>query len=141
EQGLGKTKIGVDVALEWLKGNLVDSVLIVTKRGLIENWQEEIRAHTFIAPRILNQKKPANFFALNSPARLYLTHYEVIKSEQRRLALFLKTRRVAAILDEAQKIKNPESDTARAFHKLGPEFARRVIMTGTPVANRPYDLW
>jgi SNF2 family DNA or RNA helicase len=141
EQGLGKTKIGVDVALEWLKRNDVDSVVIVTKRSLIENWIEEIKAHTYISPRVLNQKKASNFFALNSPARLYLTHYEVIKSEERRLALFLKTRRVAAILDEAQKIKNPESEVARAFHRLAAGFTRRIIMTGTPVANRPFDLW
>ncbi len=64
-----------------------------------------------------------------------------MKSEERRLALFLKTRRVAAILDEAQKIKNPESELATVFHRLSPGFTRRVIMTGTPVANRPYDLW
>jgi SNF2 family DNA or RNA helicase len=141
EQGLGKTKIGVDLALEWLKSNEVDSILVVTKRGLIENWSEEIRAHTYIRPRILDQKKPSNFFALNSAARVYLTHYEVIKSEERRLALFLKTRRVAAILDEAQKIKNPDSELAMAFHRLSSGFVRRIIMTGTPVANRPYDLW
>lgn len=141
EQGLGKTKIGVDLALEWLKSNVVDSVLVVTKRGLIENWSEEIRAHTYIRPRILDQRRPSNFFALNSPARVYLTHYEVMKSEQRRLRLFLKTRRVAAILDEAQKIKNPESELAKVFHSLSSGFVRRVIMTGTPVANRPYDLW
>jgi SNF2 family DNA or RNA helicase len=141
EQGLGKTKIGVDLALEWLKSNEVDSILIVTKRALIENWSEEVRAHTYIKPRILNQKRPSNFFALNSPARVYLTHYEVIKSEERRLRLFVKTRRVAAILDEAQKIKNPGSELAMVFHRLSPGFVRRVIMTGTPVANRPYDLW
>ena len=141
EQGLGKTKIGVDLALEWLKANEVDSILIITKRGLIENWSEEIRAHTFIRPRILDQRRPSNFFALNSSARIYLTHYEVIKSEERRLGLFLKTRRVAAILDEAQKIKNPESDLALALHRLSSGFVRRLIMTGTPVANRPYDLW
>src|SRR5207302_10236477 len=93
EQGLGKTKIGVDIALEWLKANEVDSVVVVTKRGLIANWTEEIKAHTYISPRILDQKRPSNFFALNSPARFYLTHYEVIKSEERRLALFLKTLR------------------------------------------------
>jgi SNF2 family DNA or RNA helicase len=141
EQGLGKTKIGVDLALQWLKLNEADSILVVTKRGLIENWSEEIKAHTYIAPRILDQRRPSNFFALNSPARMYLTHYEVIKSEERRLALFLKTRRVAAILDEAQKIKNPESEIAMAFHRLATGFVRRVIMTGTPVANRPFDLW
>ena len=51
EQGLGKTKIGVDVALCWLKENVVNSVIIVTKRGLIENWSEEIKAHTYWPPR------------------------------------------------------------------------------------------
>jgi SNF2 family DNA or RNA helicase len=64
-----------------------------------------------------------------------------VKSEERRLALFLKTRRVAAILDEAQKIKNPDTDLAKVFHRLSENFSCRVIMTGTPVANRPYDLW
>jgi SNF2 family DNA or RNA helicase len=141
EQGLGKTKIGVDLALEWLRTNQVDSVLVVTKRGLIDNWADEIKAHTYLSARILNQRRSANFFALNSPARLYLTHYEAVKSEERRLALFLKTRRVAAILDETQKIKNPNSELAKTFHRLADGFARRVIMTGTPVANRPFDLW
>ena len=45
------------------------------------------------------------------------------------------------ILDESQRIKNPSSKAAVALHSLGPLLARRVIMTGTPVANRPYDIW
>ena len=141
EQGLGKTKIGLDLALLWLKQGLVDSVLIITKRGLVANWTDELKAHTYLTPRVLTQNRAANFFSLNSPARVYLTHYEAVKSEERRLALFLKTRRVGVILDEAHKIKNPESEVAKALHRLAGSFARRVIMTGTPVANRPFDLW
>lgn len=141
EQGLGKTKIGIDLALTWLKEGVCDSVLIVTKRSLIKNWTDELKAHTFFEPRLLGQDRKANFFAFNSPARLYLTHYEVLKSEARRFALFLKTRRVAVILDEAHKIKNPDAEITKAFHDLAQSFVRRVIMTGTPVANRPYDLW
>jgi SNF2 family DNA or RNA helicase len=45
------------------------------------------------------------------------------------------------ILDEATKIKNPDSELTKVFLELAPMFTRRVIMTGTPVANRPYDLW
>lgn len=141
EQGLGKTKIGIDLALEWLREDVVDTVLFVTKRGLIANWDEEMRAHSHLKPRILDQNRQSNFYALNAALPALLTHYEVVKSEERRLALFLKTRRVAAILDEAHKIKNPETEVAGALHRLAPLFARRVIMTGTPVANRPYDLW
>jgi SNF2 family DNA or RNA helicase len=141
EQGLGKTKIGIDLALSWLKERIVDSVLIVTKRGLIKNWTDEIKAHTFFEPRLFGQDKKANFFAFNSPARLYLTHYEVLKSEERRFALFQKTRKIAVILDEAHKIKNPDAEITKIFHKLSAGFVRRIIMTGTPVANRPYDIW
>jgi SNF2 family DNA or RNA helicase len=57
------------------------------------------------------------------------------------LALFQKTRRVGIVLDEAHKIKNSESAITKVFFHLSGGFKRRVIMTGTPVANRPYDLW
>ncbi len=141
EQGLGKTKIGIDLALYWLTRNVVDSVVIVTKRGLIQNWVDELALHAHVQPRLLSQDRRANFLAFNSPARIYLVHYEVLKSEKKRLKLFLKTRRVAVILDEAHKIKNPDSGLTQALFDLAPGFVRRVIMTGTPVANRPYDIW
>ena len=141
EQGLGKTKIGLDLVLSWLARDVVDSVLVVAKKGLIANWRAEVARHSHLNPRILGQDRNANFYAFNSPARLYLIHYEVVLSEQKRLDLFLRTRRVGVLLDEAQKIKNPNAEVSRALHALSDGFVRRVIMTGTPVANRPYDLW
>lgn len=141
EQGLGKTKIGLDLALSWLDRDVVDSVLIVAKKGLIANWRSEVTKHSHLTPRILGQDRNANFYAFNSPARLYLIHYEAVVSERKRLDLFLRTRRVGTLLDEAQKIKNPNARVSRAFHALSEGFVRRVIMTGTPIANRPFDLW
>jgi len=141
EQGLGKTKIALDIALRWLSGSIVDSILVCTKKHLVDNWRDEIILHTFVHPRVLSQDRSANFRAFNSPARIYLTHYEVLASEQSRLTLFLKTRRVAVFLDEAQKIKNPETRVSQAAFALANGFARRVILTGTPIANRPYDIW
>jgi SNF2 family DNA or RNA helicase len=70
-----------------------------------------------------------------------LAHYEVIKKEEKRLRVWLKTRRVAIILDEATKIKNPQAALTKSFFRLSPLFTKRVIMTGTPSANRPYDVW
>lgn len=141
EQGLGKTKMGLDLSLTWLKEGIVDSVLVVTKKGLVENWREEIITHTHLEPAVLGQDRTANFYAFNRPSRLYLAHYEAVRSERKRLALFLKTRRVGVLLDEAHRIKNPETSVTKALLELAPGFVRRVIMTGTPVANRPYDLW
>lgn len=45
----------------------------------------------------------------------------------------------AVILDEGQFIKNPESITAQAAHKLRADY--RLVLTGTPIENRLMDLW
>lgn len=141
EQGLGKTKIGLDLALSWLAQGVADSVLVVTKKSLIANWQSEVAAHSHLRPRVLSQDRKSNYYAFNSPAVLYLAHYEALLSERRRFALFLKTRKVGVLLDESHKIKNPAARVSVALHDLSESFVRRVIMTGTPIANRPFDLW
>ena len=45
----------------------------------------------------------------------------------------------AAILDEAQYIKNPNSQTAQAARALKAD--HRLALTGTPIENRLLDLW
>ena len=141
EQGLGKTKIGLDLILYWLAKSAADSVVVVTKKLLVSNWVREIDAHTYLRPVVLAQNKQANYWAFNAPARLYLAHYEVMHTERTRLSMFAEARRLAVILDEAQRIKNPDTAPAKALHALAPKLVRRVIMTGTPIANRPYDIW
>lgn len=141
EQGLGKSKIAIDLMLYWLKEKQVDTVLYVTKKGLVQNWVREFRSHTYMTPKVLDQNVQRNYYVFNSPSRLILTHYEVLNSEFERFKLFLKTRDIAIIVDESAKIKNPETHLTQCFFELSPLFKKRVIMTGTPVANRPYDIW
>lgn len=141
EQGLGKTKIAIDIILYWLRMNIIDSVIVVTKKGLVPNWVREFGEHTHIKPKVLNTNRSDNFYSFNSPCRVYVAHYEVFNSEQKRLELFLKTRKVAVILDESQKIKNPEAKLTQSAFLLAPLFVKRIIMTGTPIANRPFDIW
>ena len=40
EQGLGKSKIAIDLILDWLERKTVDTILLVVKKGLIENWKD-----------------------------------------------------------------------------------------------------
>lgn len=141
EQGLGKTKIAIDLLLYWLDKRDIDTVLIVTKKTLVANWVGEFETHTNLRPKILNDKKKSNYFVMNSATRIIVTNFETISTEQDRLQLFLKTRNVAIIIDESTKIKNPESKLTQDFFAISQLFKIKVIMTGTPVANRPYDIW
>lgn len=141
EQGLGKTKIAIDLALLWLQSDAVDTVFIVTKKSLVENWRNEVAGHCHITPHILSGNRAQNSASLNSPVLIYLTNYEVIATNATIIRLFLKTCRVGCILDESQKIKNPEAALTRTFLDIAQSFERRIIMTGTPAANRPYDIW
>lgn len=141
EQGLGKTKIAIDLLLYWLKYKEVDTVLIVTKKQLVENWENEFITHTYIKPSILTNKRSDNFYVFNGPARVVITNFEVISSEKERFKLYLKARNVAIIIDESAKLKNPNTKLTQDFFEVSEGFVIKTIMTGTPVANRPYDIW
>lgn len=141
EQGLGKTKIAIDLLLYWLDRRNIDTVMIVTKKQLVKNWVEEFAAHTHIRPKTLSSNKADNFYVLNSPAKVIVTNFETISTDKERIILFLKCRNVAIIIDESTKLKNPETKLTQDFFELADLFKIRTIMTGTPVANRPYDIW
>ena len=141
EQGLGKTKIAIDLALYWLQKKDIDTVMIVTKKQLVKNWQDEFKFHTHLKTVVLNTDRSNNYFILNGISKVILTNFETVEIEKERIELFLKLRNVAIIIDESTKLKNPDSNLTKCFFDLSELFKIKVIMTGTPVANRPYDIW
>lgn len=141
EQGLGKTKIAIDLLLYWLQHRNIDTVMIITKKQLVKNWIEEFDFHTYITPKILGSNKRDNFYVFNSAAKVIISNFETISTEKERVQLFLKCRDVAIIIDESAKLKNPESKLTKDFLDISDLFKIKTIMTGTPIANRPYDLW
>lgn len=141
EQGLGKTKIGIDLILHWLKNDSCDVIFIVTKKSLVSNWLEEVERHSHLRPAVLSSNKSENAQAFSAAVMVYVLNYEVVPANLELISLFLKTCRVAAILDESHKIKNPEAKVTKSFHEIACLFHKRIIMSGTPVANRPYDIW
>lgn len=141
EQGLGKTKIAIDLSYFWLENEIVDSVLIVTKKSLINNWIDELEFHGNMPPIVFDSNKAKNFHKFSFPGYLYLTNYELIRDNKESFMRFIKHRKVGIILDESTQIKNPSSKTSKSLHYISSECIRRIIMTGTPISNRPYDMW
>lgn len=115
EMGLGKT-IQILAFLSTLRSPV--PILIVMPTSLLFNWKQEIL-------RFLPSKMKD----------ITLASYAFLRQN---IDLFQQTEYEAVILDEAQVIKNPESQIAGAVRQLKSRF--RLAVTGTPIENRWEDL-
>jgi SNF2 family DNA or RNA helicase len=142
EQGLGKTKQLIDaVAREVGEGTLA-SALVVCPNTLKSTWAREIERHSTLPYAVFGSGKSARRLAFSSlKAVFYVINYEAVAREVTSLRALLRFKRMALVLDESHRIKTPDAKVTRALHRLKGEAAKRVIMTGTPVANKPEDLW
>ena len=43
--------------LYWLGAKVVDTVLLVVKKGLLVNWKRELEFHSYLKPRVLTQSR------------------------------------------------------------------------------------
>ncbi len=141
EQGLGKSKIAIDLILYWLKNQILSKVIVFTKKGLIKNWTDEIAKHSHLSYGILSQNIENNSDLFFANVNFLLANFEVINLERPRIEKLALNNEVGIILDESAKIKNPLSKLTQNFLEISNSFKKKCIMTGTPSANRPYDIW
>ncbi len=135
EMGLGKTIQALAYLLLAKERGETAPALVVTPTSVLPNWLREaerftpsLRAIAFSGGK---RKLPAA-----GEADLVVTSYALLRRDAEQLAGVDWS---AVILDEAQHVKNPSSATAQAAWALPGKF--RVVLTGTPVENRPLDLW
>ncbi|MBL0886377.1 DEAD/DEAH box helicase [Myceligenerans indicum] len=81
-------------------------------------------------------ERPYGATRLDMPNRLVLTTYETLQRYQISLG---QVDWGVVVMDEAQKIKNPETLAARAAKGLRARF--KLLATGTPVENELKDFW
>lgn len=141
EQGLGKTKIVIDAFAELMRRGDIDAALVVAPMSLVYNWEWEIRKHSHLIPVVLRGSRRQQKYRFLSGANFYLANYEAIVAQPDVFRKLVGSRRFAIALDEATRIKDPETETARTLLTISKKATRRVLMTGTPIANRPVDLW
>ena len=125
DMGLGKTI----QALCAIRGN----TLVVAPTSVLHSWAEQ--ANRF-RPDLCVSIYHGPRRQLDSEADLTLTTYAVLRIDVEELS---RVRWGTAVLDEAQMIKNPDSQVARAAYRLDADF--RMTLTGTPVENRLEELW
>jgi SNF2 family DNA or RNA helicase len=141
EQGLGKTKIMIDALAQLFSAHTIEGAIIICKKSLLNNWEEEVTKHSNLRSIILRGTPMQKGLRFMWFAHFYLINYDLVSSEAERLKGFLAARPMAIVLDESQRIKNPRSKATQAIHAIAPLARRRFIITGTPVANLPQDIW
>lgn len=141
EQGLGKTKIVIEALCNNMEQKIIDGALIICKKHLIENWKDEIETHSYLKYIVLRGNPNEKGLKFMGYSHFYIINYESVIGEVERLKMFLKIRKMAIVLDESHKIKNPNAKTTKATLDLKDLAKKRIIITGTPIANKPLDLW
>lgn len=137
EMGLGKTvqAIAACELLRRLRG--IERVLVICPASLKGEWEEQIARFTRLPSRIIAGSRPQRLAQYGEGAFFYLSNYEQILSDgdavQERLAPDV------IVLDEAQRVKNWQSRTARAVKRLRSPYA--FVLTGTPLENRIDEIY
>ena len=147
DMGLGKT-IQVLAMLEDRRTRTLDTgekqkpSLAVVPKSLIFNWIDEAKRFTpelrvfnyTGTDRVVRMQEAAE--EDNKPLDLIITTYGTLTRDAEMLR---ETEFDYVILDEAQAIKNPQSQSAKASRLVRGD--HRLAMTGTPVENHLGDLW
>lgn len=141
EQGLGKTKIVIEALCNNMEQGIIDGALIICKKHLIGNWKDEIETHSHLKHIVLRGSANEKGLKFMGYSLFYIINYESVIGEVERLKMCLKIRKMAIVLDESHKIKNPNAKTTNAILELKDLAKKRIIITGTPIANKPLDLW
>jgi SNF2 family DNA or RNA helicase len=142
EMGTGKTYEAI--ALDLLRRSVVTDrklkTLVVAPLTILEStWAdhyEELAPH--LRTVVINPKARASFLSAlkDDDVDVYILHWDVlriIKDQLREVIWF------HIIADEAHRAKNRKAQQTRSLKSLRTGF--RTAMTGTPVMNKPQDLW
>lgn len=132
DMGLGKTL----QALAFLRSQSGPS-LVVCPSSLIFNWRRE--AEKFTPERkvlLIEGGNRSALFAKIPEYDLVITSYPLLRRDVERYREFQFS---TVILDEAQHIKNPDTQNALAASILRAK--QKFILTGTPVENSVRDVW
>ena len=120
-------------------GKLQRNTLIVAPASLVYNWSSEIQR---FAPELTAKMvtgtaaERKQILAEADSEDILLTSYDLLKRD---ISEYEGYKFRCEIIDEAQYIKNANTQAAKAVKEVQADF--RLALTGTPVENRLSELW
>ena len=120
-------------------GKLQRNTLIIAPASLVYNWSNEIQR---FAPELTAKMvtgtaaERRQILAEADSEDILLTSYDLLKRD---ISEYEEYKFRCEIIDEAQYIKNANTQAAKAVKEVQADF--RLALTGTPVENRLSELW
>ena len=138
DMGLGKTIQTLSMILRIKESRkLKKPVLIIVPTSLLGNWKAEIEKFTpplkYIS--VYGNERGAKFREMMKYDIIFTTYNLIVRD----FDIYKKEDFEYIILDEAQKIKNPNSKATQTIKKLTSNY--KLALSGTPIENHLGELW
>lgn len=138
DMGLGKTiQTIAAMGLRYREERIAQHSLVVCPKSVVRFWADEIKKCIRDASvcEYVGPSRDPRLWKASRPV-IFISTYETVARDTslvRSVPLFF------LILDEATKIKNPDAERTRAIKSLNS--VHRIALSGTPIENRPAELW
>ncbi len=136
DMGLGKTVQALAMTELLSRRRGIERVLVVAPASVKYQWKTEIERFTGRSAQVIDGYLPRRKTMYAAPAFFNLTSYELVLKDIRSMQ---ELRPDLIILDEAQRIRNWTTATARTIKQLKSRYA--LVLTGTPLENKLEELF
>lgn len=137
EMGTGKTVEALAYVYYCMKAD--GPVVVVCPASIKWNWQNECLHHFGMRAIVLEGKKPPKSFGRGIPkTTLIILNYDILSAW---LETLKRLQPKLIIGDEVHYIKTRSAQRTKAFKALCEGVKKVILMSGTPLTNRPTELW
>lgn len=143
--GLGKTVIGIAAAERLLDDGKINRCLVVCPASLKYQWAERVEWFSDSKSVVIDgsaeaRRKQFADVASSPDVRYIIMSYDIAVRDASSVASLVSGGRCMVVLDEATAIKTFRAQRTKAIKKVL-RAPYRMALTGTPVENRPDELF
>jgi SNF2 family DNA or RNA helicase len=145
EQGTGKSLIALAKISMLKQAGVLDKVLVVCPRSVIDVWKKEIEKHTDLTSISLTGSLQDKMDMLEKEADIYILCYDSIPGRKNTLGKMLMALQNKyfdfLIGDEVTHIKSYTALRTQAVTLLCDSISKVLFLSGTPISNNPSSIF
>jgi len=129
----------------------VRTVLVICPASVKQHWQRETEkwlVRPSLVTQWVNKDAVRPFLAPDGGIAVHIANWDIIAHRKQReeddpaaREDFVALQPDVLILDESHKIKNPKAKRTQAVLEVAATAKRILALTGTPITNRPEEIW